>query len=70
MSARTGQKTCYHCDVELAEKVDPLDVLGGQHGQCAACREYKAAWWAEFQARGKAAATPVQPAPPLSNVNP
>ena len=40
MSARTGFKTCYHCDVELPELIDTNDHLGGLHGACEACRKF------------------------------
>ncbi len=44
-----AQKTCYHCDRVLDEAINPLDPLGGVHGQCQNCREFKAAWYAEFK---------------------
>ena len=42
-------KTCYHCDRVLPEKINPVDALGGVHGQCDGCRDFKAAWYAELQ---------------------
>ena len=52
-----NNKTCYHCDRVLADKIDPLDPLGGVHGICDGCREWKAAWYADLQQRtGSAAA--------------
>ena len=44
-------KTCYHCDAVLPEKEDPLDALSGAHGQCANCKTFKAAWYADLQQR-------------------
>ena len=52
------RKTCYHCDRVLTEKIDPLDHLGGFHGICDGCRDFKAAWYADLTRRvGQAPAT-------------
>jgi hypothetical protein len=43
-------KICLHCNAVMPAEVDPLDLLGGHHGECVNCRKWKRAHYAKVEA--------------------